>query len=455
MSLRERLTELRSLKEDQGGLILIEVIVAGLLLVIVSVGAFTAFDAATRSTAEERHRARGNALAEADISRMRSMRISDLSNLLQTRNVYQDEQKYTITSRAEYQTDSTGTASCEAGAAAADYIKVSSTVTWPSLGSRPPVTSASLVAPPNGSISANSGALAIAVEDAENVGVPGVGISGSGAGSFSGVTGSTGCVIFGNLPAGSYTVSVSGVANGLVDRDGEAPGPVTTSVVGESTNTLVLQYDDPGTIPIRFKTRPYSAPLTLVPSAADSVVVYNTGLTAARTFGTVGSQQTTLTAGSMFPFTSDYAVYAGTCESNNPNPQELDPPPAPSAIGSALVPPGGAAPEVEIVLPALHLTAYQGSNTSSAKASGAVVKVRDLNCGNLLRTFTTNTNGQLDNPGLPYSVYEVCVSRQIGTNNFRRVTQTHILNEPNDVNQVTTTSFFLPASGTIFTQGCT
>ena len=58
----------------------------------------------------------------------------------------------------------------------------------------------------------------------------------------------------------------------------------------------------------------------------------------------------------MFPFTSDYAVYAGTCEGDNPNPSELDPPPAPAAIGSALVPPGGTAP-VQIQLPALHLRA--------------------------------------------------------------------------------------------------
>ena len=204
------------------------------------------------------------------------------------------------------------------------------------------MVSASLVAPPNGSISANSGGLAIAVEDADNVGIPGVGISGSGAGSFTGTTGSTGCVIFGNLPAGTYTVTVSGVASGLVDRDGNAPGPVTTSVVGESTNTLVLQYDDPGDIPVTFRTRNYSN--QLVASAADSIVVFNTGLSVARVFGTVGSQQTTLTAAPMFPFTSDYAVYAGTCEGDNPNPSGLDPPPAPAAIGSALVPPGGTAP---------------------------------------------------------------------------------------------------------------
>ena len=84
---------------DQAGIALVEILVAAILLVIVAVGVFGAFDAATRSTAEERHRARAHALAEADLSRMRTMRISDLSNLNQTRTVTQDGQIYTINSR--------------------------------------------------------------------------------------------------------------------------------------------------------------------------------------------------------------------------------------------------------------------------------------------------------------------------------------------------------------------
>jgi Tfp pilus assembly protein PilV len=407
MSLHDKL---KRMHEDQGGTILIEVLVSGILMVIVALGAFTAFDSATRSTAEERHRARANSLAEADLSRMRSMRISDLSNLSQTRTVVVDEQRYTISSRAEFQTDSTGTASCEAGSASADYIKISSNVTWPSIGSRPPVVSATLVAPPNGSISANSGALAIAVEDAANVGIPGVTISGSGAGSFSGVTGSTGCVIFGNLPAGSYSVSVSGVAAGLVDNDGNPPGPVSTSVVGESTNTLVLQYDDPGDVPVRFTTLTYGPGSTVASTKADSVLAFNTGLSLARTFGTVGTPQTTITAAPLFPFTSDYAVYAGICEQNNPNPADDDPPPWPAAIASVLVPPGGSQPAI-IQLPALHLTAYTGNNTASTRAVGAIVNIRDTKCGNVVRSTTTNSVGRLDNPGLPFSIYDVCVQR--------------------------------------------
>ncbi len=116
----------------------------------------------------------------------------------------------------------------------------------------------------------------------------------------------------------------------------------------------------------------------------------------------------------MFPFTSDYAVYAGTCEGDNPNPSELDPPPAPAAIGSALVPPGGTAP-VQIQIPALHLRveADDDDGSNAEPVNGATVKIRDTRCGNAARgPSTTNSLGRLNNPGLPFSDYNVCVHGQ-------------------------------------------
>ena len=348
----------------EAGSMLIEVLVSALLLIMVAVGVFSAFDAATRATAQERHRARAHSIAQADLSRMRTMRISDLWGLNQTWTVTEDNQLYTVTSKAEIQTDATGTASCEEGVASADYFKISSKVTWSSIGNRPPVIAATLVAPPNGSVNPSTGALAVGVEDSQNVGIPGVGISGTGPSSFSGVTGENGCAIFGNLPAGNYTLTLSGIASGLVDVDGNPPGPKDTSVVAESTNTVVFQYDSPGGLGATFQTKNYSN--ANVPSTADSILVFNTGMTAARTFGTPGTRLSPQNATSLFPFPSPYSVYAGTCEGDNPNPAELDPPPAPGAIQSVTVPPGTTVtPPVLIQLPALHLTVRNSSSTRS------------------------------------------------------------------------------------------
>jgi Tfp pilus assembly protein PilV len=417
---------LRLLANPEAGFALIEILVSSILVVILAVGVFTGFEVANRSTAEERHRTQAHGLAEQDLARMRSMTISDLSDLqLETRTVDVDGTSYTINSRTEYLTDATagdssGTQSCQQDKASADYIKIKSTVTWPSIGSRPPVVSASLVSPPSGSISPANGALAISVTNSQDVGIAGVTLSGTGPASFNNTTESNGCVIFGNLPEGDYTLSVAGLGSSLVDRNGQAPGSQTVSVVAQSTNTVSLQYDSPGSIPVSFTTKPYGAsPLTQpVASSADSVIVFNSGLDAAKTFGTPGSPTPTITATSLFPFSSSYSVYAGTCLGDNPDPNSDGS--GGAAIARPIVPPG-ASQAATIQLPALHLTVYSGSSFLSpgSAVSGATVTAADQNCPDIpttgfQRTFTTNPSGRLADPGLPYSTYRVYARAVIG-----------------------------------------
>lgn len=402
--------------EDEAGSALVEVIVSAIVVVIAAVGVFSAFEASTRATAQERHRAQAHGLAQEDLARMRTMRISDLSNLDETKQVVVDGTSYTVESVAEFQTDATGTASCESGAASADYIQIRSEVTWPSIGERQPVVAQSLVAPPNGSVSPDSGALAIQIEDAENTGIEGVELSGSqegGEGTFSGSTGANGCAVFGNLPEGNYTLEV--LDSSLVDNDGNPPQPEPTSVVAESTNTVALQYDRPGTIDVGFETWVGGEPEP-VEAEFDSVVVFNTGMSVAKTFGSPGSPKAEVSATTLFPFTSPYAVYAGTCEANNPNPGgEPEPPPA---IADALVSPGGKTP-VTLQLPPLDLTVWSGDGETEGEVpvKGAEVVVDDVGCPveneaeetePLRRTFTTDEAGGLDDPGLPYGKYDVC-----------------------------------------------
>lgn len=396
----------RPLVDEQGSVIL-EVLVSSILLVIAAVGIFSAFDAGARSTAEERHRSQAEGLAQADLARMRTMRISDLSNLLQTKTVMVEETPYTITSVAEFQTDETGTASCVEGKAKADYIEIRSTIRWPSIGSRPPVVAQSLVAPPNGTVQTARGALAVQIVDAHGAGIEGVGLTGNGAGTFNGATGPNGCAIFGNLPAGEYTLTLSGPT--LVDGNGKPPAPEPTSVVAESTNTLVLQYDAPGSIEAKFQTRVGGE---LVPSSADAVVVFNSGMELSKAFGNPGVREPAVIATPLFPFTSPYAVYAGTCEGNSPSQPGVPAPPG--TVAEATVPAKGTA-EVILELPALHLTALSGTGAENPgePVEGAAVKISDIKCEEaepVVRTASTNAQGSLPDPGLPFSTYDVCVA---------------------------------------------
>jgi len=394
--------------ESEQGSIVIEVLVSAVLLTIAAVGVFKAFDAGTRLTGEQRHRAQAHGLAQADLARLRTMRISALSNLVQTKVVRVQDTPYTIESAAIFQTDSTGTASCDTGSASADYIEIRSTISWPSIGDRPPVVVQSLVAPPNGSISTKSGSLAVQIVNAEGEGIENVVLTGTGTKAFSGLTGPNGCAVFGNLPAGQYTLELSGPV--LYDENGKAPQPQPTSVVAESTNTLVLQYDQPGDIEASFQTYVKGA---LVPSSADAVMIFNSGMDLAKAFGTPGTPHEKVTATPLFPFSSAYAVYAGTCEGNNPA-QGGESVPA-GTVGEAIVSANGTTP-VTVLLPALYLTVWSGTDAEdpeNAPVAGAVVKVTDTKCDEekpVVRAYTANAQGGLPDPGLPFSTYDVCAT---------------------------------------------
>lgn len=409
------------LRGDQAGFILVEIVVSAMLLVIVALGVFVAFDSGTRATAEERHRARAQSLAEADVERMRAMRIADLTGLDQTRTATLDGAVYTVRSQALYQTETATTSTCLQGTGSRDLLQVTSTVTWPSIGSRPPISVTSVVSPPNGSVVPDSGSLLASVKDSRGSALQGVSMSGAGAGSFSGTTGPGGCVLWRNLPAGNYNLSFGGAAAGKVDTEGQPPSGQTVSVVAGSTNTVDYLFDTPGGIQnVAFSTRAYGNALRAM--TWDSIVVDHTGMNTARIFSSPRALNMT-TPSTLFPFTSPYSIYAGTCGTNNPG--------GGLGLGSSLVPVGGTVAGPTLQLPSLQVTLWSGTGASSpgSRVSGGDVTVRDNDCG-VNRTLTTSTNSQGQVPddalgrpmiGLPYGQnYEICANNS-AQNDRRRI----------------------------------
>ncbi len=157
----------------EDGNVLIEVMVSAMMITIAAIGVFTAFTAAEHSTAQERHQAQAHGLAQADIARMRTMRISQLSpTLSETKAVALEGTNYTVNSDAQFINAKTGTDTCDEKEASADYIRIRSTVTWPGIGTRPPVQETSLVAPPNSTARAEAGALIVQVQNAKEELIP-------------------------------------------------------------------------------------------------------------------------------------------------------------------------------------------------------------------------------------------------------------------------------------------
>jgi Tfp pilus assembly protein PilV len=431
------LKKLTRISRDDRGIALVEALVSAMVLIIVSLGVFTAFSASSRATAQERHRARANDLAQQDLERIRSLPYGcpmtdrnctySIVSLItpQSKPVTLDGTTYTVTSRAQFLTETPTTSACVTGPDSRDYLQISSTITWPNMGGRPAVTAVSATSPPSGSVVPNTGSLLVTVTDSRGAGIPGVALSGSGPATFNGTTGTSGCVQWRNLPvnsdgtAATYTMSISGVAASKVDKNGNPPNlpqPKQVSVVPQGTTTEPLMFDTPGSLSVNFKTLSYGNG-GLTNSSADSVAVHHSVMdldkwysVPARAF-TIG---TPTSPAVLFPFPSPYSVYAGTCLANNPDPQSQ----GSLAVASPIVPIGGAAPTKTVQLPALHLTVKDGTSAVPGSAvPNATVTVKDLDtgCGSVMRTMTTNSSGQLADPGLPYGTYEVCASALYGT----------------------------------------
>ncbi len=394
------------------GFALIEVLVSALVLAIVAAGVMALLQAVTHSAASERRHAEAYAVAQEDQARLRSMRLSSLNRLEQTRPVSIDGNEFTVESQGVFVNNTSGQpSSCTSGETSADYVRITSTTTWP--GAQQPVVIQSIVSPSNGSLDPNHGTLVVTAKNAAAEPLSGIGLSATGAGNFSGTTDSTGCANFTDLPAGNYSVVPN--APGLVDKHGESAAAQPTSVIAGGTNTLPLEFDYGATLPVKFKYRVGSGS-EFKAATIDSVFVFNALMNPAKAYWAPGKARVSeIVATPVFPFTSPDSVYAGACEANNPG--------SGAALGSVTLQPGKTLePALELQVPALELTV----TSSGSPVSGALITITDENCEvegkDLMREFTSDSNGHQSNAeyGLPWGKYELCASAYYSNEYHRR-----------------------------------
>ena len=374
---------------------LIEVLVSGLLLVIVALGVFAGFDGASATSGTIKARAMASGVAQQDQERMRAFKLALLSNYRETRSQTIAGVPYKVVSRGDWISDASGSTACGSASARADYLKISSTVTWPAMVGAKPIKAESLVAAPNGSFGPSQGSLGVTVRDGSGTGVGGVPVSLSGTAARTDVTDDFGCVLYAFLPAGNYTVTLA--APGYVDRQGSNTVTKSVSVIGEATNNVSLEYDRAGSIDIRFDTKVGAA--APQPANWDTATISHSGLNppGTRLFGTAGVSKATLAAGGLFPFNDPYAVYAGNCGNANPSVYGHTPAFVTVAAGTGY----GAT----VRLPALNLDVRRAGAPLAAARVRVTPKV--IGCAGVL-TFATNAAGVLPAPGVPYGAYDVC-----------------------------------------------
>jgi len=408
--------------------VLIEVLVSAAVVVLASAGVVTVLQTTIRAQTEERHGSEAYALAQEDQARLSSTRLATLNHLDETRTVTLNQTKFQIRSTGVFVNDNTSIPSCGEGTSSADYVQITSTVTWPRMRTSEKAEIESILSPSNGSLDPNNGTLAVSVTNQLQTPMPNVSITG-GSGVINSLTDAAGCAVFPDLPGGNYTVVANAEAAGLVNKDGKGSEQKVAPVIGGDTKTIGFEFDRPGTIPVQFKYRVGSS-AEFKPASADSVVVYNSGMTAAKPIWTAsGAREATVNATPLFPFSSAYTLYAGSCASNNPDPEGKNPGGA-AAMANVVAPAGAAAVPATIQLPALELIVKK----TGVALSGAKVTITDKTCkdaqSNLAkRTYTSNATGLPSNGptglpelGLPWGEYDICVSANIsGTNRRKKV----------------------------------
>lgn len=397
--------------EAEDGFILIEVLVSALILAIVAGAVLALITATTHSAASERNHSVAYGLAQEDQARLRTERIANLKELdPKPREETIGGTTFYVESRGQFVNNNTGTASCSGEGATADYVELTSTVSSPAL--LHPVSIHSIVSPSNESLDPSHGTFAFQAKNATGEPLAGVSFSGTGAGNFNGTTNEEGCITFADVPAGNYEVKTS--SPGRINPEGLAEPRLGIGVEASGTTEHVFSFDYPGTIEASFK---YFEPKAqgYVPAAIDSMELYhgeNGGI--AITQGTPGgAMASTLKDSSVYPAT--YAVYAGSCESNNPDPNEKGE--NKEEIAKLPITAGGTG-TANLKVPALNVSVTY----ENKKVKGAKVIVTDKKCQyntrNVERTFTTDGLGHIatsagvetEAVGLPYGEYTVCAS---------------------------------------------
>jgi Tfp pilus assembly protein PilV len=454
----------QGLRSDERGSFLIETLVAAVLVAVIAVAMLSAFDGANQASGRTKTRAIAGSLAQTDQERMRSMPVSMLSGLIQSQVKTVNGVKFNVNSTAEWIADDTNNPNCTANGSAGDYMEITSTVSSPTQPALRPIVVKSIVTPAPGTLGINQGSLAVTVVDRRGKGVPDLTVTINGPTFASDITDANGCAFFGYEPVGNYDVQTS--RGGWVDVMGRPYAKTTASIASQQVSTKSLTYDQAGSATVTFATHAtdYAPPPTNTtardvqppdPAAVATRIRVSHGnmeppyvRDGAAPLGSAkwgsGNPETQIVADSLFPFgdmtaspqlTSPYRIWAGDCDSTDPNSQSTA-----QTSDIVQIEPGKATP-VTVWLPALNIHVTQSGNP----LGGADVKITSAiaGCGGPW-TYKTNAAGNLDFPGLPYGSYNVCVDDNKSPSRFKQTT-TAIVNAKRTGTLVQT--FDIPASG--------
>jgi Tfp pilus assembly protein PilV len=434
-------TRARHTVASNDGFALMEVIVSAAVLVVVVLGVLAGLDAATSTAGANKARTVAATLAEKDQERLRGMRVPDIDKMnLLPYDVKVANVTYHVESKAVWVNDASGQEiGCSLNKAQASYMRITSTVTSPITGNKvKPVVISSIVAPQVGTSA--SGTLAVLVKGAAGDGIPGVTVSAAGPKSVDPEsTNALGCAVFGDLTAGTYSVTLS--KPGYVDTEGQTSPSNDATVTAGTTSTMEFAYDSAAKITLNVKSQPgtFSEP-------AKTVVAANQALGGGlRTFGPNASSVissltdpstsevsgTTFTLVNLFPFVNGYTFYSGGCSPNDPSKSiatYFD-----TYSGKVVLQPGGDGGNINVYEPTVATIFVRSGTSGSTALQNTPVWAYPTNTGctgTRIYLGTTNTSGKITSAGLPYGTYTLCA---YSSSSGRRGTANITINSPTGI----------------------
>lgn len=407
---------------EEDGFGLIEVMVSATLLIILALGTLKMLDTSQAASSTNRSRDVAATLAQADQELMRQLPLNSITGGYHPDPVVTTVGgiDYTVASTGVWTRDATGVVNCSTAPSTpgrGEYLTITSSVTWPGMATTKakPVVFQSIVAPGVAALGATKGALAIKLKRADGTGTPGIGVA---SGSVGGSTDSDGCVVLNNLDAGATTVTWNEA--GYVDPDGVQNVTKDETIGAGTTAQDNGAYDVAAKIPVSFtddQTTPVAAKWS-------SVSVTQTGMTKSmgiRIFkpSPVG-QANLIDADALFPFTSAYGLYAGSCGGNDPEAYD----PAVGFIGAAKLTTPGATSPLSLKLRSVVVNVQ---DSAGAAVSNATVQAYPYTADSHMAgctesttkgDFVTDATGAVKIP-LPYGLYRFCAQKKNGaTTNY-------------------------------------
>ncbi|MGV8977530.1 MAG: prepilin-type N-terminal cleavage/methylation domain-containing protein [Cellulomonas sp.] len=308
---------------DDGGMSLVEVIVAMFIFAIVSSGVIYGMISVVAMSRDSRAREVAANLASQEIDLARdSANLFALLDVDRTTVVGKDT--YYVHRATQWVSDPNLAIACGAGGGNLRYKRVNVTVTWENMSpGTSPVRSDTVVQPDAKVNDPTKGTILISVLGVGGTGISGVTVTAVPSSTPGGAvaltdapvpTDAQGCTYVLKVIPGNYDVTVS--RSGYVDAT-QAPTSTTTIGVSAGTSTsAAFQYDAAGTFNVTYAggfVPPIGEPIRV------AAVPTTTFVSTYGTFASVpGSSNSMMRTFKLHPFSSGYQAFAGDCAAADP-----------------------------------------------------------------------------------------------------------------------------------------